>query len=64
MIGIKDMFMPERCAKCPFYSGVAGGTCLVIADGYNSYTMYDQEYERQDWCPIVEIEEREETDNE
>lgn len=56
MIGIKDMFTPETCVDCPFYSGVAHGTCLVAANSYDNSTMYSKEYERQDWCPLVEIE--------
>ncbi len=59
MIGIKEMFMPESCVDCPFYCGTANGTCLVDADSYNSRTMHDKEYERQDWCPLVEINENE-----
>lgn len=57
MIGIKDMDMPETCVDCPFYCGTAKGTCLVAADSYDNQTMCNKEYERQDWCPLVEIEE-------
>lgn len=56
MIGIKDMFMPENCVDCPFYSGTANGTCLVVADSYDNQTMYNKEFERQVWCPLVEVE--------
>lgn len=64
MIGIKDMFMPESCVDCPFYSGTAKGTCLVLADRYDNPTMCNKEFERQDWCPFVEIGESEGKDNE
>lgn len=64
MIGIKNMFMPEDCVDCPFYSGTASGTCLVITDNYESHTMHNKELERQDWCPLVEVEESERKDNE
>ena len=57
MIAIKEMDMPENCVDCSFYSGTANGTCLVAADRYNSQTMCNKEFERQDWCPLIEIEE-------
>lgn len=56
MIGIKDMFMPENCVDCPFYSGTANGTRLVMADHYDNQTMCNKEFERQEWCPLAEIE--------
>lgn len=64
MIGIKYTNMPESCVDCPFYSGTAQGTCLVAADSYSSQTMCNKEFERQDWCPLVEIEESEGKDTE
>lgn len=57
MIGIKDMFIPETCVDCPFYFGAANGMCLVATDSYDNQTMYNKEFERQIWCPLVEIEE-------
>lgn len=56
MIGIKDMFMPESCVDCPFRCGTANGTCLVEADRYNNQTMCKKEFERQDWCPLMDVE--------
>lgn len=56
MIAIKEMGMPENCVDCPFYSGAAGGTCLVDVNSYNNQTMCHKEFERQDWCPLIEIE--------
>lgn len=55
MIGIKDMCIPECCTDFPFYSGTANGTCLVLANAYDNKTMRNKEYERQDWCPLIEI---------
>ena len=64
MIGIKDMDMPGTCVDCPFYCGTASGTCLIAANTYSNQTMCNKEFERQDWCPLVEIEEREGEENE
>lgn len=64
MIGIKDMDMPGTCVDCPFYCGTASGTCLIAANTYSNQTMCNKEFERQDWCPLVEIEESEDKDNE
>lgn len=58
MIAIKEMEMPENCVDCPFYSGTAGGTCLIVANSYDNQTMCNKEFERQDWCPLIEIENR------
>ena len=57
------MFMPERCIECPFYCGTQNGTCLIEHNKLESHTMYSAEYERQDWCPLVEIGESEDKDN-
>lgn len=64
MIGIKDMDMPGTCVDCPFYCGTASGTCLIAANTYSNQTMCNKEFERQDWCPLVEIEESDGKDNE
>ena len=64
MIGIKDMDMPGTCVDCPFYCGTASGTCLIAANTYSNQTMCNKEFKRQDWCPLVEIEESEDKDNE
>lgn len=56
MIGIKDMDMPGTCVDCPFYCGTANGTCLIAANTYSNQTMCNKEFERQDWCPLVENE--------
>lgn len=65
MISIKDMSMPDCCMECPFYSGVDHGTCLVKGwQGYFGSRMGEQEIGRQEWCPLVEIEESEDKDNE
>lgn len=64
MIGIKDISMPERCSICPFYIGLHEGICLISEASYESNNMSMQEYYRQDWCPLVEIEESECKDNE
>lgn len=48
-----DMSMPERCCICPFYMGLHGGTCLISEISCESNSMYLQEYERQDWCPLI-----------
>lgn len=56
MIGIKDMYMPERCIICPFYMGLHDGICLISEISHKYDTMDMPEYYRQDWCPLVEIE--------
>ena len=58
MVCIKEMYMPEKCIECPFYSGVTGGKCLVDAHNFDSNSMHSPEYERQEWCPLSEVEER------
>ncbi len=55
MIGIKDMSMPERCDICPFYLGLHGGMCLISEIYCESHSMNCPEYNRQDWCPLIEI---------
>ena len=64
MVGIKNMGMPGTCVDCPFYCGTASGTCLIAANTYRNQTMCNKEFERQDWCPLVGIEEIEGKDNE
>lgn len=64
MVAIKEMSTPERCDICPFYLGVHEGTCLISEIYCESHNMNMPEYYRQDWCPLIEIEEREGKDNE
>lgn len=63
MLGIKNISMPERCNICPFYLGLHDGICLISEASCEGYSMNMPEYYRQDWCPLVEIEESEETDD-
>lgn len=57
MIGIKEMKMPERCDICAFYYGLNGGTCLISEISYESHSMDMQDMYRQEWCPLIEIDE-------
>lgn len=50
-----DMNMPDRCTKCPFYSGYGEGKCL--ADEYDSFwvgSIYTDR-ERHPRCPLQEV---------
>lgn len=56
MIAIKNMTMPENCAKCPcLYIDHYGWHCGTPA-GDNKEICQDSLYfpQRPQWCPLVE----------
>lgn len=57
MLKIDNLNMPDHCAVCPFYIGMNNGRCLVLEAQYDGYTLTSPEYERYEYCPLIEDEE-------
>lgn len=62
MIAIKGTILPGKCTDCPFIHYTMRGSykCMMHRPGYLGDKMIGQQVGKPDWCPLVEVPDKEE----
>lgn len=61
---IKDMEMPEACDDCPFHVYHSNHEYICVATPmFYPMNLANSKGIRKDWCPLLEVTERDEADD-